>query len=210
MMINRYHIGNAQAIGRRAVQSNYFSTKYNKAGDLFAVLADGTIDHPNGRRAAIMAVEYCVDAFLRNLLSVHTSQNMLKTAIEANRHIQSTIYTGKIPRLSLTMMLLDKEEVQYFNVGVNKLYIYNGQNERVLEGDPYSSYFSGKCKLPAKNTIGIISAGVYTVTHPMERMRIVESEKKIFDKAQAIVKTVKEKNLENQLNTTALLIEVVK
>ena len=208
-MINRYLIGNAQAIGRRAVQSSYFSTKFNEAGDLFAVLADGTIDHPNGRRAAILAVEYCVQAFRRNLFYKQTSQIMLETALQANRYVQNAVYTGKTPRLSLTMIFMAYLEAQYFNVGVNKIYIYNGQTERVLGGDSDNSYSCGKCILPAKSVIGMISAGAHTVTHPMERLSIIESDKNIFDKAQAMVESVKVKNLDNQMNATALLIEVL-
>jgi hypothetical protein len=211
-VISRYRIGNAQTIGRREVQSNYFSTKYNKAGDLLAVLADGTIDHPNGRRAAIMAVEYCVIGFLRNdiVLKEQALQITLKTAIEISRHIQGAVFLGKSPHLSLTMMLFANEEMQYFNVGSNKIYFYNGNNERILDADSNDPYSSGKYKVPAKSIIGIMSTGAYAVTHPMERIKIIESEKKVFDKAQAIVEVIKGKELDNQPNATALLIEVAK
>jgi len=208
-MISRYQIGNAQTIGCRSVQSNYFSTTYTDNGDLFAVLADGTIDHANGRKAAVTAVEYCVDSFLRNPRA-YTSQFMLETAINANRRIQDAIFTGKNPRLSLTMILFTDESLQYFNVGVNKICLYNGHNEQILGSNANNSHSSGICGLSPKNIVYILSAGAHTDAHPMERIKIIESKKKLFDKTQAIIESVKVKGLNNQMNATALLIEVVK
>jgi len=211
-MINnrRYKIGNAQTIGRREIESNYFSTAYNDAGNLLAVLADGTIDHPNGRRAAIMAVEHCVYALSRYAQQAQANQYMLETALQVNKRIKDEIYTGTTPRLSLAMILLANNTLSYFNVGANRIYLYNGYNERVLGDNPNGSYSKGGCELSAKNVIGILSAGVHTVTHPMERIRLIGAEQEIYDKAQSLIETVRGKGLNNQLNATALLIEVVK
>jgi hypothetical protein len=210
-MNKRYGIGNAQTIGHRKVQSNYFSTEFNEAGNLLAVMADGAIDHPNGRRAAIMAVTHCINAFLRNALDEHSDDFMLETAIKVNRQIQDAIYLGKSPCLSLTALLFIGEDMHYFNVGVNKIFLYDGINERKIGGSSFNdAYSSGKVKLQAKNIISVTSAGVHTDTHPMERLKAIESTKEVFDKAQALIKLVEEKNLDNQLNATALLIETIK
>jgi hypothetical protein len=210
-MNRRYRIGNAQTIGRRKVQSNYFSTEFNEAGNLLAVMADGAIDHPNGRKAAIMAVTHCINAFLRNALGEHAGVFMLDTAIRINRQIQDAIYLGKSPCLSLTALLFADEDMYYFNVGVNKIFLYDGINERCIgSSDINDAYSSGKLKLPLKSVIAIASTGVYTSTHPMERMIAIESAKDVFDKAQTMVKVVEDKNLDNQINATALLIELAK
>lgn len=207
---NHYRIGNAQTIGRREVESNYFSTIYNEAGNLFVVLADGSIDHPNGRKAAVLSVEYCVNIFLLDIKRVSTSQFMLETALNANKCVQDTIYIDKIPRMSLTMVLFVKNEMLYFNVGTNKVYLYNGHSERIIGDDSNRLYSSGKCKLPFKNVIGVLSAGAHAVTHPIERIKIIGSKKDTFDKAQAIIESVKGRCLDNQMNATALLVEVIK
>ena len=212
-MFERYRIGNAQIIGRKKVQSNYFSTKYNKSGDLLAVLADGTIDHPNGRKAAMLAVEYYIDALSQNLYSGHLNLFALDTAIRANRHIQSLIYIGRIPRLSLSVVLFSKGEIGYFNVGANEIFLYDGDNERIVSDDtrnPNISYSSGRLKVRSKSVIGIMSAGIYAFTHPMERLRIIESKINTFEKAQAMVEVVNNKKLNNQLNATTLLVEVLR
>jgi serine/threonine protein phosphatase PrpC len=207
---SRYQIGNSQTIGRREVQSNYFATRHNNADELFAVLADGTIDHPNGRRAAIIAVEYCVNAFTRNVFNRHTGLTMLEIALRVNKLIQNAVFVGKSPRLSLAMALFTSDEVQYFNVGVNRIFLYDGFNERALGGDNANPYQSGTCALPKGNTIGVMSAGAHAITHPMERIRVIESQKDVFDKAQAMVEFAKKKRLNDQANATALLVEVVK
>lgn len=60
-MKDKYKIGNAQSIGSYYIQSNYFSTKNGNCA--LAVLADGSIDHINGRRCAVLAVEACIRGF---------------------------------------------------------------------------------------------------------------------------------------------------
>ena len=61
-MQETYKIGNAQWIGSRHMQSSYFASKCSETA-VMAVLADGTIDHINGRRCAVLAVEACIREF---------------------------------------------------------------------------------------------------------------------------------------------------
>jgi len=212
-MTDRYLIGNAQTIGYRETQSNVFSTAYDDAGDLLAVLADGAIDHPNGRVAAIIAVGCCVNAFIQKFSRIEPaqiSQFLLETALKANKNIQDSVYIGKSPRLSLTMALFRDRELHYFNVGTNKLFLYNGHNERALGSDANNPNSYGKCVLSPRNIVGILSAGAHDRAHPMERIKIIESNSEIFDKAQAIIASANKKGLTKQLSATALLIGVSK
>ena len=213
-MNNRYLIGNAQLIGSREIQSNYFATAFNENGDLLAVLADGTIDHPNGRAAAIMAVENCTNIFRQRYAIVQHEQGnhqfLFETAMKANRRIQETFYFGRSPRVSLSLVLFSGDKLQYFNVGVNQIYIYNGHNERTLGNIASSSYSSGVCGLPPANIVGLFSAGAHANAQPMERIKVIESKKEVFDKAQAIIESVRKKGLEIQLNATVILVEVAR
>jgi len=212
-MTDRYLIGNAQTIGYREIQSNVFSTAYNDAGDLLAVLADGAIDHPNGRIAALIAVRCCVNTFVQQFSRIESeqiSQFLLDTALKANRNIQDSVYIGKSPRLSLTMALFRDKELHYFNVGVNKIFLNNGHNERMLGAGVKGSSSYGKCTLAIKNIVGVLSAGAHDHAHPMERIKIIESNTGVFDKAQAIIASVNKKGLTKQLSATALLVEVMK
>lgn len=212
-MIKYYGIGNAQTQGKCKTQSNYFSIADNNAGELFAVLADGTIDHKNGRRAAILAVEHCVREFARKSAYVKADEFMRDTALQANKHIEDLIYVNKIPRVSLTMAWLTGNELKYFNVGTNRIYLYNGNNELNIGSDLENLYSAGKYELLPKTTVGIFSAGAYTDIQPIERINIIADEKRlfrknIFDKTQHLVEYIQKKGLKNQKNITALLIEV--
>jgi len=212
-MTDRYLIGNAQTIGSREIQNNVFSTAYNDAGDLLAILADGAVDHPNGRIAALIAVGCCVNTFIQKssrVESKETGRFLLDTAMKANRNVQDAVFIGKGPRLSLTMALFRGKELHCFNVGLNKTFLYNGHNEKALGADAKNSFFNGKCDLAPKDVVGILSAGAYASAHPMERIKIIESDRDIFDKAQAIIETVSNKRLAVQLSATALLVEVLK
>lgn len=210
-MIERYLIGNAQTIGSREIQSNMFSSVYNDAGDLLAVLADGAVDHPNGRIAAIIAVNCCVNTFIQKFPRtepINASQFLLDTARKVNRSVEDAVFIGKSPRLSLTMTLFRGKELYFFSVGVNKMFLYNGHNELVLGSDANHSHSNGRCNLSPRNIVGVLSAGAYTNMHPIERIKIIESRKQVYDKAQAIIESVNKKGLPKQLSATALLIEV--
>jgi len=212
-MTNRYLVGNAQTIGRREIQNNIFSTAYNDAGDLLAVLADGTIDHPNGRIAAIIAVGCCINTFIQkfpHVESAHAARFMMETALKANRKVVDAVYLGKSPRLSLTMAMFRDNGMHFFSVGVNRIFLYDGHNERAIGADANNPYSDGMCDLSPGSIVGILSVGAYSHAHPMERIKIVESRKSVFDKAQDIIGSVDKKGLTNQLSATALLIEVTK
>lgn len=211
-MANRYQIGNAQTIGKREVQSNYFSTAYNAAGDLFAVLADGTIDHPNGRKAAVLAVHYCVREFA-NYGGTQYDHMFMETALRVNQHLQDNIYTDKNPQLSLLMAVFTGYRLHYFSVGANQIFLYNGRSEHRLEDvrclNGAQKYAAGDCELARKDIAGLLSRGAYVHSHPVERMKAMYSGS-TFDKAQAIVESLNAKSLNNQLNTTVILVEVAK
>jgi len=108
------------------------------------------------------------------------------------------------------MALFRGKELHYFNVGVNKIFLNNGHNERTLGAGGKGSTSYGKCNLAPKDIVGVLSAGAHDHAHPMERIKIIESNTGIFDKAQAIIASVNKKGLTKQLSATALLVEVAK
>ena len=206
-MFKRYRIGNAQIIGRREVQSNYFTSAFSKDGGVFAILADGSIDHANGRMAAVLAVEHCADSLMWHTPGEDTLRFFYDTAVEANIHIQDKIYMGKSPKLSLTMIFISAYKLYHFNVGMNRVCLYDGNNERLLSGSLTAPYSCGKHEIKPKNIVALFSDGAFKDAHPMERIKILGTRKKVYDKAQDIVDA---KGLSNQVNATALLVEVVR
>jgi len=206
-MYNYYRTSNAQIIGKREFQCNYISSVYNKRGNFLAVLSDGTIDHPNGCIAAEIAAEYCIKAFVDKNCA-DKGQFLYKTAIGASKHIRNEIYLGKTPRVSLTLLLFEGKTIHYFNVGANRIYIYDGVNELPLTNDSRSAFDLGEFNLFSKDTVAIFSRGLHVNLIDRERLNILNNETRIYDKAMAIVETVNKKNIVNQNNATALLVEV--
>jgi len=197
----KYQIGNAQTIGSFEFQSNYFST-LELFDSVFGVLADGTIDHENGRRASIIATETSMLAFR------HHADNMEDTPLffdlltsQIIKNIQDKVYLGKTPYLSFTGVYIQNRLLRYFTVGENCLFIFDGQallqiNDR-----------AGELKLKKNDTVCLVSKGVYQALNEVSLIKILSSKKNIYDKAQIMIEAINTKNLKNASNSTVLLIK---
>lgn len=112
--------------------------------------------------------------------------------------------------MSLTLLSFEGKTVHYFNVGANKIYIYDGKNELSLISDLRAAFTLGKFDLFPKDIVAIFSVGLHVNLIDRERLNIFKGEMELHNKAKAIVETVNKKDVVNQNNATALLIEVVK
>jgi serine/threonine protein phosphatase PrpC len=219
----RYETGAEKAIGQRTIQSIEYGERYNSAGDLFVALSDGTIDHPNGRKTAEFSVEYALRAFwelgdaLKGMKPEEIENFLLNTAMQLNLHIEDHFYMDTTPVVSLTMALFIKNHIYCFNVGANKVFIYDGYREFELNhakfagGDESRRYYYGECELEyGKHIIGFFSNGVYCQFHSMNRIKIIAGKGTLLDKAKKIVEKVKAENFDNQSNIIVVLFGVVK
>ncbi|RKI40052.1 hypothetical protein D7V86_22300 [bacterium D16-51] len=205
-MQNTYRIGNAQTIGSRQIQSNYFSTRED--GFLLAVLADGTIDHINGRRCAVLAVEACMQEFFvqRENTEIFLGNEVFVTFIDAlavkiQKDIREYIYTGKTPNLSLSLLAVRDRKLFYYTVGNNQAFLYDGKDYRLFNGR------NGQADFGEGMTAGIISAGVWEALQEKEMVSCLKKKGHPFDKAQQIILGVRKKNRKKAGNATAILIE---
>lgn len=194
-----WKIGNAQLLGSRAIQSNYFSTIQGEA--VFAVLADGTIDHINGRRAAILSVETCMREFLKEAQykSIETFFESLSMKILNN--IRERIYRGKTPYISISMVYEKDDTIYYYSVGANRIFVLHEEDYICLKEQ--SGIY---CKKPL-DTVGLISEGVYEALDEMELTDLVKQSTGTFEKAQHIRMKINEKKKRQQKNATIILIE---
>ncbi|MCI8780726.1 MAG: hypothetical protein HFH70_08635 [Lachnospiraceae bacterium] len=205
-MQNTYRIGNAQTIGSRQVQSNYFSTRED--GFALAVLADGTIDHINGRRCAVLAVEACMQEFFaqrENTGFFIGSEGFLTffdaLAVKIQKETREYIYTGKMPNLSLSLLAIRDKKLFYYTVGNNQVFLYNGKDYKLLSGRDGQAFFGEKM------TAGIVSAGVWEALQEKEMVSYLKKKGHPFDKAQQIILGVRQKNRKKAGNATVILIE---
>lgn len=198
-MAERYQIGNAQTIGNYEIQSNYFATWNEDA--VFAVLADGTIDHMNGRRAAILAVETSRKEFraLENKQQMSGFFDLL--SVKIMKSLNDNIYLDKKPNLSLTIIYLEENSLNYYSVGLNQLFLYDGSDFIILKDRNGHSEIGYGC------TIGITSQNVCRGFREVEFLKLFTENCHPYYKAQKVIKQINEKNIKNIGNSTILLIE---
>jgi len=196
---DRYRIGNAQTIGSCRTQSNYFATR-NGASAL-AVLADGTIDHINGRRCAILAVETCMREISSSSSDTGFRPDFDLLVEKILKEIRVYIYCGKMPNLSLSVLFFRGQELFYYTAGNNQVFLFDGRDYRLFKKrDGRVSFGSGM-------TAGILSAGVKQVLQEAELISYLGKKEHPFDKAQQMILGVMRKNKKGAGNATAILVE---
>lgn len=198
-MQDRYRIGNAQTIGFCQMQSNYFSTR--NGTNALAVLADGTIDHINGRRCAILAVETCVREFFCGSSGTEFRPDFDSLVMKILKEMRAYIYCGKVPNLSLSILFFREQELFYYTTGNNEVFLFDGRDYRLLNKRDGRAFFG------IGMTAGILSAGVKQALQETELISYLEKKEHPFDKAQQMIQGVMKKNKKGAGNATAILVE---
>ena len=197
-MQDLYKIGNAQTTGSRYFQSNYFSIRNGRT--VFAVLADGSIDHINGRKCAILAAEACIKKFY-GMPEEGVLEFFDYLARFVLRETRRFIYLGKIPALSLSLLFIKDGELFYYTVGNNKVFLYDGRDYKILEER------SGQAAFGRRTVTGMFSCGAWEALKEKEIISYLEKKKHPFDKAQQMLKCIIDKNRKEAGNATVILIE---
>lgn len=198
-MQEAYKIGNAQSIGSYQIQSNYFASCCI-SDSCFAVLADGTADHANGRRCAILAVEACMHQFHSMPKETPFSEFTDFVTAKILKDIHEIIFLGKTPYLSVSFLLARGSSLHYYSAGSNQVFLYDGRDYQRLEG-------SGRAYFRKGMTAGIISRGVWEAINEREIVSLLAKREHPYGKAQRMIISVKEKNKKAAGNATVLLIE---
>lgn len=115
-----YKIGNAQSIGSYQIQSNYFASDCS-SGCLVA-LADGSADHINGRRGAVLAVEACMNEFRCMTTDMEFSVFSKSVVSKVIRDMREIVYLGKTPYLSFSFGIIRDCSLHYYSVGSNQFF----------------------------------------------------------------------------------------
>ena len=103
----KIEIGNAQTIGGREEQDDYFATCETKNGTM-AVLADGISGLANGRMASMVAVTTFIEAF-RAVGNFANSQAFFKeAAVKSNQQIVQNL-NGSNGGTTLVAVIIDEE-----------------------------------------------------------------------------------------------------
>ncbi len=114
------------------MQSSYFASKCSETA-VMAVLADGTIDHINGRRCAVLAVEACIREFGNMPDAEFMAAYFECMARKILRDMHELIYAGKQPFLSLDIQVIRRHELFYYHAGNSRMFLFDGTSLKLLE-----------------------------------------------------------------------------
>jgi len=195
-----YKIGNAQWIGSRHMQSSYFASKCSETA-VMAVLADGTIDHINGRRCAVLAVEACIREFGNMPDAEFMAAYFECMARKILRDMHELIYAGKQPFLSLDIQVILRHELFYYHAGNSRMFLFDGTSLKLLEGRSGSAAF-GRGWIS-----GLLSQGFWEALHEKELVSYLCEKGHPYEKAQKMLSGVIQKNRKQAGNAAAVLIE---
>lgn len=180
------------------MQGSYFTAK--GGSECLAVLADGTIDHRNGRRCAILAAEALMHGYLRMPQEAEPLAFFDSVARRILQDMRDIIFSGKTPYLSCSFLLIRDGELFYYTVGSNRMFLLQGMDYQLLEG-------SGRAGFQKGMVAGLISRGVWEALHEKELVSYLGRKGHPYDKAQQIIMGVKEKNRKKAGNATVVLVE---
>lgn len=166
-----------------------------------AVLSDGTIDHINGRRCAVLAVEACMREF--GNIPDHTKMPVFFETLAGKilREMHEIIYTGKQPYLSLGIQVVKGRELFYYNVGSNRMFLSDGTGLRFLTAQ------NGQVPFALGATAGLVSRGVWEALNEKEMAYCLNRKGHPYEKAQRMLSSVREKKRKQAHNAAAVLIE---
>lgn len=198
-MQETYKVGNAQSIGAYQMQSSYFATDCGPR--CLAALAEGEIDHINGRRGAVLAVEACMRELRHMPKEVGFSEFSDTIAAKILRDLREIIYLGKIPCLSLSFQIAENGNLCYYSVGSNQAFLYDGNGYRLLRGT------CGKVDFRKGMTAGMISRGVWEALNEKEMVSYLKKKAHPYEKAQQMMMGVIEKNKKMARNAAIVLVE---
>ncbi len=199
-MQEAYKIGNAQSIGSCQIQSSYFASCCNGRGCL-SVLADGTADHINGRRCAILAVEASMRQYWHMPENMEVPAFFDSVAAKVLRDMREIIFLGRTPYLSLSLLWVRERELHYYSVGSNQIFLYNGMDYQLMKrGFDTVAFEKGM-------TAGLVSCGGWEALNEKEMVSYLMKKEHPYDKAQHMIAGVREKNKKAAKTAAVVLVE---
>ena len=209
----KYIIGNAQTIGSMENQSNYFAVFSEP--NLVAVMADGGIDHVNGRKAAVIGVENMAGVFTEKILNKnHFDEVVNKAVLNIRQNVKDYIYRGRMPGLSLSVLCVSDGTAYFYSVGDISIFVYDYRNIRNIHGISFNNIYEIKS---AENFM-MASRGVCSALTQVEMLQFLQEEKsgkkargsfeeRAYNKSVKIIEEINRKNIKDAENATVVLLE---
>ena len=202
-------IGNAQLIGQRENQNDYFSviSGKSKQDHLFAVIADGITNKKTGRYSAILTVDILRANFLnRTYLNLGINDYYEKSFKEIDKKLHDYIQGNKVVATLISVIV--KNHILYYASIGNCLLLICRRGELFIINDINSSEIQiNNFPLTQGDIAMLCSKGVYESLMEMEILCELMETKHPYNKCQNLMRLIQRKSLKNQDNATIIIVE---
>ena len=206
-----YDFGNAQLIGEREHQSNYFSV-LSSGGSMLAVLADGHTDSKSGKYAAVLAVEVFKHEYRSGVFRETGMRRFFsRTFKKIEKNIKGNIYNSDIA--AATAAVIIDNGFLHFAAACGKMYgnsllLYRQRNLVELSGkDAGSGIQISRFKLKKDDIIMLASKGAVRSLTEIEIISHISKQMHPYDKCQCLAGIIRQKKLKSQFNATMIILE---
>lgn len=203
-------IGNAQLIGQRENQNDYFSVIHGNSREdsLFASIADGVTHKKTGRQAAILTVNVLKTNFENgDYLNLGINDYYQKSFNEINEKLHNYIQGNKVGA-TLISVIIRNNILYYASIGNCLLLIYRGGELFTINDINNNETQINSISLAQGDIAMLCSKGVYESLMEMEILCELMEKNHPYNKCQNLIKLIRQKNLGNQDNATMIIVEI--
>jgi len=209
-----YVFGNAQLIGTKEVQSNYFSVLSNNSNSLFAIIVDGVLDKISGKYAAVLAVETFKHEYATNKHKRISFENFVTQAlVKLNKNIEDHLYEQTVS-LKFAIVLIENGMMHIAETPGNAVFLCRNREILRISGNKATKSLVSNPQikisrlLSARNdVIMLASSGAVDSLTEMEILCRLSSQSHPQHKCQKLLQQSRQKHLKNQSNVTIIVAE---
>ncbi len=201
-------IGNAQLIGQKDYQNDYFAfADDSKNNTILAVIADGIGNKKIGKYAPVISVEILKKNFIDGVYKEMSINNFFKKSFyQITMRLNDNIYGNKIGA-AIAAIIIDKSILYYASIGECPIFLYR-KGEMFKLNDSKSSYMqTGNIYLEMNDIAMLCTKGAQDSLTEMDIIWKLSEENHPYDKCQDLLERIRQKRMVSQDNATIMILE---
>jgi serine/threonine protein phosphatase PrpC len=203
---NGIKAGNAQFIGEKENQSDYFTILPSEDG-LLAVIASGLTDNKQGKMSAMITVETLKDNFRKGLhKTIGGNDFFLESFRIMPKRMNELLNSNKVGA-TLIAVLIENGVMHYASVGDSVLFLLrNGELINVNDINA-KEIRTGELSIGSKDVAMLASHGAYESLTEMEIVWQLSTRDHPYQKCQKLIKRMRQKRTGSRRNSTLVVLE---